>query len=78
MRPTVSSFSGGLGVVSAIAKPLYITTINPKRIVVVPISPSSSPMAEKIKSVSTAGIRSGFPSPRPVPDKPPSAKAKEL
>ena len=34
---------------------------------VVPNRPSSSPMAAKMKSVSTTGMRSGLPRPRPVP-----------
>ena len=52
--------------------------MNAINIEVVPISPSSSPIAEKIKSVSAAGILSGVPKPSPVPVNPPSAKANEL
>ena len=38
-----------------------------------PSRPISSPMAEKMKSDSTTGMRRGRPLPMPVPTKPPSA-----
>ena len=47
-------------------------------IAVVPNRPSSSPMAAKMKSVSTTGMRSGLPRPRPVPPTPPHARANQL
>ena len=43
----------------------------------VPISPSSSPMAEKMKSVVATGITLGLPSPRPVPVKPAGAEREQ-
>jgi len=42
----------------------------------VPTSPSSSPMAAKMKSVDTSGMRVGIPCPSPVPSTSPWAKAK--
>ena len=41
------------------------------RIATVPSRPSSSPIAEKMKSVDAFGILSGLPSPKPVPANPP-------
>ena len=41
-----------------------------------PSSPSSSPIAEKMKSVATNGMRVGSPCPSPAPVSPPAASAK--
>ena len=40
-----------------------------------PSSPSSSPIAEKMKSVATNGMRVGKPMPSPAPVSPPAASA---
>ena len=51
--------------------PAATNSRNPIRIATVPSRPSSSPIAEKMKSVDAFGILSGLPSPKPVPANPP-------
>ena len=41
----------------------------------VPSSPSSSPMAAKMKSLEATGMSPGWPRPRPEPTRPPEPKA---
>src|SRR6266540_4143498 len=71
VRPAANSFGNGRSACTAIRNPAATSSRNAIRIATVPSSPSSSPIAEKMKSVDAFGILSGLPSPRPVPAKPP-------
>ena len=53
--------------------PLPTSTRTSSSTAVVPSSPSSSPIAAKMKSVAANGIRPGEPWPSPVPTIPPLA-----
>jgi hypothetical protein len=75
VRPAASSFSNGDSTRMAIRRPAPTMSRKPMSTATVPIRPSSSPMAAKMKSVETAGMRWGFPCPRLVPVRPPAAKA---
>src|SRR6266545_2445027 len=56
-------------------RPLPTSTANSRRTPVVPITPSSSPIAAKMKSVAAYGMIPGSPWPSPVPPIPPVAMA---
>ena len=61
----------------AVRNPAPTMSMKASRIVVAPNSPSSSPMAAKMKSLSTTGTVSGRPRPTPVPATPPHASANQ-
>ena len=75
VRPAASSREKSSGARRAITNPRPISRKYSSSTAVVPSNPSSSPMAEKMKSVATSGISSGLPRPHPTPDSPPVPKA---
>ena len=60
---------------AAVASPRMAKTRKHRTIAAPPSNPSSSPIAEKMKSVATKGMRSGMPAPSPTPVSPPAANA---
>ena len=60
---------------TAVASPRRHSTRYAATMAAPPMRPSSSPMAEKMKSVTTKGMRVGRPCPGPTPVNPPAARA---
>lgn len=58
-----------------ILMPIKVRSPNKSSMIIALIIPVSSLMAEKIKSVCTAGIKLGLPKNKPVPKRPPEATA---
>ena len=76
VSPAASSFSKSFVVRRAVRMPAPTSSTNAASTAVAPISPSSSPMEEKMKSLCDAGTICGEPSPSPVPVMPPFASPK--
>ena len=72
VRPTASSFSNVFSVRSAVRSPAPIISRKAISTAAAPNRPSSSPIDVKMKSFCAAGTWFGLPSPRPVPESPPS------
>jgi len=75
VSPAARSCSKGWSARRAIRRPEATMRTKATMTAVVPRRPSSSPTAAKMKSVVTAGMLPGLPSPGPVPAKPPDPKA---
>ncbi len=74
-RPTPTNAARSDLARAAVMNPRIANSRKSRMTAAAPRSPSSSPMAEKMKSVETNGMRVGMPLPIPVPTIPPSAKA---
>ena len=73
VRPTAMNAARSLRARAAVSRPRTANSMNSSRTAEPPSRPISSPMAEKMKSLSTTGTRSAMPWPMPVPNRPPSA-----
>ncbi len=71
VSPVASSFSNVRSERIAVRRPAPTKSTNAISTAVAPNRPSSSAMAAKMKSLWTAGILVGVPSPRPEPPRPP-------
>ena len=74
-RPAASSLLNPSSAATDARSPLATSSTNSSSSAVVPSRPSSSPIAEKMKSFQDDGISCGWPRPRPEPDTPPVARA---
>ena len=75
VSPAAKSFWNGRCDSTAMRYPLPTMSRKAITIANVPIMPSSSPMAAKMKSLDASGIWVGTPSPMPLPYTPPAANA---
>ena len=73
--PAANNFANGRAASIAMRYALPIRSMNAATTPIVPTSPSSSPIAAKMKSVAASGTIPGWPSPRPVPPIPPEPSA---
>ncbi len=78
VRPVARSLPNVSSRSSATRRPRPISATKSSRTAAVPSIPSSSPNADRMKSLAGNGIRSGDPRPRPVPTSPPDASANQL
>ena len=76
--PAAKSCENGRSDCSAIRNPLPTSNRKAPMIATVPIRPSSSPMAAKMKSDRLTGMMFGVPSPIPRPANPPLPNANRL
>ena len=73
VRPVALKAARSLFARAAVVRPRTANSMKSRRTAAPPSRPHSSPMAEKMKSDSTTGMRSAMPRPMPWPTSPPSA-----